>query len=94
MKRCGPYLSLEVPGLAEGRPSLLIGDRAIICEPGKLGRALLCTNKVTLSLSPSGGDETCLHWEGYIHEVRKVGHACYLKWTTMGIFYKGHHYEI
>ena len=36
MKRCGPYLSLEVPGLAEGRPSLLMGDRGIVCEPGKL----------------------------------------------------------
>ena len=34
MRRCGPYLSLEVPGLAEGRPSLLMGDRAIVCEPG------------------------------------------------------------
>ena len=36
MRRCGPYLSLGVPGLAEGRPSLLVGDRVIVCEPGKL----------------------------------------------------------
>lgn len=30
MRRCGDYLALEVPGLAEKRPSLLIGDRAIV----------------------------------------------------------------
>ena len=23
-----------MPGLAEGRPSLLMGDRTIVCEPG------------------------------------------------------------
>lgn len=30
MRRCGDYLVLEVPGLVEKRPSLLVGDRAII----------------------------------------------------------------
>lgn len=30
MRRHGDYLALEVPGLAERRPSLLVGDRAII----------------------------------------------------------------
>lgn len=35
MRHCGQYLSLAVPGLAEGRPSLLVGDRVIVCEPGK-----------------------------------------------------------
>ncbi|KAL6432341.1 hypothetical protein ACFW04_006753 [Cataglyphis niger] len=30
MRRHGDYLALEVPGLAEKRPSLLIGDRAIV----------------------------------------------------------------
>ncbi|XP_011632303.1 RNA helicase Mov10l1 [Pogonomyrmex barbatus] len=30
MRRCGNYLVLEVPGLAEKRPSLLVGDRALI----------------------------------------------------------------
>lgn len=30
MRRCGDYLALEVPGLSEKRPSLLVGDRAII----------------------------------------------------------------
>lgn len=30
MRRCGEYLTLEVPGLAEKRPSLLVGDRAIV----------------------------------------------------------------
>ncbi|XP_014478416.1 PREDICTED: probable RNA helicase armi [Dinoponera quadriceps] len=30
MRRCGDYLVLEVPGLAEKRPSLLVGDRAVV----------------------------------------------------------------
>ena len=30
----GAYLGLTVPGLAEGRPKLLIGDKVIICRPG------------------------------------------------------------
>jgi len=30
LRRCGHYLVLEVPGLAEKRPSLLVGDRAIV----------------------------------------------------------------
>ncbi|XP_077264321.1 putative RNA helicase armitage [Temnothorax americanus] len=30
LRRCGDYLALEVPGLAERRPSLLVGDRAIV----------------------------------------------------------------
>ena len=33
--QCGQYLSLNVPGLAEGRPSIIVGDRVILCEPGK-----------------------------------------------------------
>ena len=37
MRHCGQYLSLAVPGLAEGRPSLLVGDRVIVCDPGKEG---------------------------------------------------------
>ncbi|XP_026673868.1 probable RNA helicase armi [Ceratina calcarata] len=30
MRRCGEYLVMEVPGLAEKRPSLIIGDRAVV----------------------------------------------------------------
>ncbi|XP_025985975.1 probable RNA helicase armi isoform X1 [Solenopsis invicta] len=33
MRRCGDYLVLEVPGLSEKRPSLLIGDKAIVSFP-------------------------------------------------------------
>ena len=37
LDRCGPYFSLTVPGLSEGRPSLLIGDRIIVCEHSEDG---------------------------------------------------------
>ncbi|KAL0117562.1 hypothetical protein PUN28_010398 [Cardiocondyla obscurior] len=33
MRRCGEYLALQVPGLVEKRPSLLVGDRAIVSFP-------------------------------------------------------------
>ncbi|XP_046583747.1 RNA helicase Mov10l1-like [Haliotis rubra] len=34
LRRCGEYLALQVPGLAEGRPSILIGDKIILTDPG------------------------------------------------------------
>ena len=30
----GEYLGLEVPGLAEGRPSVLLGDKVMVTDPG------------------------------------------------------------
>lgn len=33
MRPRGEFLSLEVPGLAEGRPSVLVGDKVILMEP-------------------------------------------------------------
>ncbi|XP_078596430.1 RNA helicase Mov10l1-like [Branchiostoma floridae x Branchiostoma japonicum] len=34
LQPCGEYLSLTVPGLAEGRPSVLIGDKVVLTSPG------------------------------------------------------------
>ena len=31
--RLGEYLALDVPGLAEGRPSVMIGDKIILSLP-------------------------------------------------------------
>ena len=33
LQRVGEFLSLQVPGLAEGRPSVLIGDAVILSSP-------------------------------------------------------------
>lgn len=76
MRRCGPFLCLEVPGLSEGRPSLLMGDRAIVCEPGEGGGAVGVAGCVLTLVVTLGGDETTLHWEGYIHEVSHLVNIC------------------
>jgi len=36
MNVCREFLSLTVPGLAEGRPSLLLGDKIVVCLTGSL----------------------------------------------------------
>lgn len=36
MNVCGEFLSLQVPGLSEGRPSLLLGDRVVASLSGLL----------------------------------------------------------
>ena len=51
----GQYLSLEVPGLTEGRPSLLIGDRVIA--------------SVAREDEEEDEGEGERYWEGCIHQV-------------------------
>ena len=34
MNVCGEFLSLQVPGLSEGRPSLLLGDKIVASLTG------------------------------------------------------------
>lgn len=41
MHRHGSFLRLPVPGLAEGRPSLLVGDKVIASVPGELAVSYL-----------------------------------------------------
>ena len=55
LRGCGQFLSLEVPGLVEGRPSLLMGDRVVVC--------------MTEGGWERGDVQEGRHWEGYIHEV-------------------------
>lgn len=43
MNICGEFLSLQVPGLAEGRPSLLLGDKVVVSLTGLFPMSfLLC----------------------------------------------------
>jgi putative helicase MOV10L1 len=36
MSQYNEFLSLEVPGLSEGRPSVMVGDRVILSDPAML----------------------------------------------------------
>ena len=36
LRNVGEFLGLQVPGLSEGRPSVLIGDKVIISVPGQI----------------------------------------------------------
>ncbi|XP_013385978.1 RNA helicase Mov10l1 [Lingula anatina] len=36
LRRVGEYLALAVPGLAEGRPSVAIGDKVVLSHPGDM----------------------------------------------------------
>lgn len=42
MKHCGEYLVMQVPGLAEKRPSLLVGDRAIVSFKWDHSEGIFC----------------------------------------------------
>ncbi|KAF3429299.1 hypothetical protein E2986_13266 [Frieseomelitta varia] len=44
MRHCGEYLVMEVPGLAEKRPSLLVGDRAIVSFKWDNSQVILLNN--------------------------------------------------
>ena len=50
LRRAGPYLNLKVPGLTEGRPSLLVGDRAILCEEGR--QPFCFSSKAVINIFP------------------------------------------
>ena len=41
LTRAGPYLSLTVPGMLEGRPSLMQGDSAILSIIEVRGHSLM-----------------------------------------------------
>ena len=63
MNVCGEFLSLQVPGLAEGRPSLLLGDKIVASLTGPFplsftlyGHNALC-NKMAFA-----GLEIATHW--------------------------------
>ena len=81
LDRCGPYFSLSVPGLSEGRPSLLVGDKIIVCDHGNKAVVIFAPLLIRFCVL-SDEDVLGTHWEGYIHEVLKgvmlmlLHHAC------------------
>lgn len=57
LRSCGEYLVMEVPGLAEKRPSLIIGDRAIVSFKWDSSEGMLVTtNSLCISRGVLGLD--------------------------------------
>ena len=59
----GEYLSLSVPGLAENRPSIMIGDTVLASPPHHQFQH-------TSYFHSKNTDDNTVQYEGFVHEVR------------------------
>ena len=62
VKNCSYLLQLEIPGLAEKRPSVLRGDRIYVT---------VATDS-TLDIETPNLDRNLREYEGYVHEVEET----------------------